>query len=454
VVAPANASGAAGALHLTLAPRLSAVWGRVSVQAQAGWASAEVTIRYDILWTQWVLYMFSTRIRSVEWKASSLGRITHNFYDVLTVEIRPELIEGPSCDLGGFPMDMGTLARSMRARMPWPVGQRVLRQNELPRGHGWEKTVEKLSDERVNYDYAIEGTTNDLREHLLCGEKLVRLYMVSKPARNALTKTLQNVQLPKSRFREAYPALLSEDELEAGSSKPILISIEDSDEGVSAVFASVRSLLLKEPLTPDELPEGVADALSQYDEIVGIKYVRYEAVDVVSIPKTGDYVGIRVDFPNGMHRDVAEVAQSRLRTELSSLVKAEHLSSPVNLFPLIDAMYKAKTEGTVVELAFGTTTASLKHEKMRRRGTCLRDEAYHKGGKAALGSPIEPYRLSIVWRVPFSEGESTPELGLYSTALASGSANPILTDAVIRKCMGLRDFNYVEKRIEYFLSRV
>jgi hypothetical protein len=79
-----------------------------------------------------------------------------------------------------------------------------------------------------------------------------------------------------------------------------------------------------------------------------------------------------------MHRDVGEAAQNRIRMELATLVKADNLSSPVNLFPLINEMYKAQGEGTVVELAFGTTTASLKREKMRRRAACLREEAYTK----------------------------------------------------------------------------
>jgi hypothetical protein len=119
---------------------------------------------------------------------------------------------------------------------------------------------------------------------------------------------------------------------------------------------------------------------------------------------------------------------------------------------LINQIYKSATEGQVVELAFGTTTASLKHERMRRRAMCLRKEAYHIGGKAALAAPIEPYRLSVVWKLPLANGFSTPELGLYSSSFAAGSRNPTLTDAVIRKCMGANDFAHVESRIEHFLS--
>ena len=58
----------------------------------------------------------------------------------------------------------------------------------------------------------------------------------------------------------------------------------------------------------------------------------------------------------------------------------------------------------------------------------------HKGGKAALMAPIEPYRLRIVWKLPLAGGFfSAPELGLYSSSTVAGSANPILIDADIRR---------------------
>jgi hypothetical protein len=70
-------------------------------------------------------------------------------------------------------------------------------------------------------------------------------------------------------------------------------------------------------------------------------------------------------------------------------------------------------------------------------------------------APIEPYRLRIVWKLPLAGGFfSAPELGLYSSSTVAGSANPILIDADIRKCMGIIDFAYVEGRIEHFLSKL
>jgi hypothetical protein len=320
------------------------------------------------------------------------------------VALADELSDSPSpCWGRERQMDMGTLARSMRARMPWPVGQRVLRENGLPRGRGWENTVARLSSEERDYSDKVDTIAQGLKEHLLCGEKLVRFYEVNEKTKATMVEALLNIKPPESPFEDAYPALLSENELEAQSMSPILIAVEELEDGVAAVFASVRSIAMREQLAKEELPDDAIKALAGYDEIVGIKHVRLEAIDVVSFPTAGSHINVRIDYPTGMHRDVGEAAQTRIRTEIATLVKSDNLSSPINLFPLINEMYKAQNEGTVVELAFGTTTASLKHEKMRRRAACLRKEAYHRGGKAALSTPIEPYRLSIMWTLPLGE---------------------------------------------------
>jgi hypothetical protein len=349
-------------------------------------------------------------------------------------------------------MDIQSLVRSMRARMPWPVGQRVLRENNLPRGRGWDNTLEHFRDRDADYSKKLDALEAALKEHFLCGEKLVQFYEVSKSVSRDLVERLRSTRIPNSPFKAAYPSVLPEAELERVPSTPTLVAVETTDDGVAAVFASARSVELREPVPHSAR---LADALlSKYDEIIGVKHVRQQAMDVVSVSAKNPHVSIRVDYPHGLHRDVGEAAQCVVKTEFAKIVKNDQLPVlPINLFPLINKMYKQRGEGVVVELAFGTTTASLKHEKMRRRVSCLREETYHKGGKAALRTPIEPYRLSIIWLRPLKDGFSRPELGLYSTAAMVGSPIPVLREAVIRKCMGISDFDHVTSRMSHFLSQ-
>src|ERR1051326_1871831 len=100
-------------------------------------------------------------------------------------------------------MDMSTLARSMRARMPWPVGQRVLRENGIPRARGWENTVARLSNGDAYADN-VEALTEDLKEHLLCGEKLVRFYEVDEKSKNEMIEAMLGAKVPETTFSRAY----------------------------------------------------------------------------------------------------------------------------------------------------------------------------------------------------------------------------------------------------------
>lgn len=90
---------------------------------------------------------------------------------------------------------------------------------------------------------------------------------------------------------------------------------------------------------------------------------------------------------------------------------------------------------------------------MRRNRTCLRQEVYHVGGKAALATQIEPYKLSIKYRRPIDENRSSsPELNLHSSVRSASGRAPFLTDAVIRRCAGLEDYQLVRSRVEHYLA--
>jgi hypothetical protein len=151
--------------------------------------------------------------------------------------------------------------------MPWPVGQRILRENDLPRGHGWEKTVERLSDPEADYSDKVSAIAEALEEHLLCGEKLVRFFRATLKAKAEIAQAIRAAKIEKNNaFAKAYPLLLSENELEAQNAAPTLIAVKDAEVGVCAVFCSVRSQFLRETLSKEDLPEEVLDALADYDE--------------------------------------------------------------------------------------------------------------------------------------------------------------------------------------------
>ncbi|MFS2008372.1 hypothetical protein ACCD06_00635 [Azospirillum sp. CT11-132] len=340
----------------------------------------------------------------------------------------------------------------MRDRMPWSVGQKILSFLELPRGQGWDKTVEKIVSEGASLDKFRTSLREYLVQHYKCGEKMLRLHLVDAAIGEQIATAIRSATIPPSPFQEQYPALLPSDQLAGLPMAPTLVSVTIDESGTTAIFASVRVLSIREELQREDLPEEAADALSGFDELVGIRHVRWQAMDVVKVSPDGTQIDVRVDSPVGMPSSVGDFAHLRIRQELALLTSGDLLPQPANLFPLIERIYKAEGEGIVVELAFGTTTASLKHEKMRRRKTCLRQEAYHQGGKRALASEIEIHRLSVLWPLPLGRAFSRPELTLNATVRGAGAADPVLTNAIIRNCADEGDFEHVRSRMLHFLS--
>ncbi|WP_246272809.1 hypothetical protein [Oricola thermophila] len=337
--------------------------------------------------------------------------------------------------------------------MPWPVGRKILNQNSFPRGQGWDRTLEKLINLSGQPTESLAELTIALREHTFSGEKLSGFYRVKPEKIGKVRDKILKTKVPDSDYSRLYPVALSDEQLALQPIGSKLAAIEPTDDGVAVVFSSVRVITIREEIELSQFSDEAANLLEDYQEVFGLRTLRFQAFDVVWLPHNGALIDVRVDFPFGTHHDVAVAAFAQTVDTFHKLIGENVLVDELNLFPLIDRIYNDRNEGIVVELGFGTTTASLKHEKMRRKQLDLRDEQYHKGGKAALASPIEPFRLSVTWKRNAGGGlVSNPELSINSSARAAGGENPTINSVVIRKCMGQADYEFVRSRIETHLT--
>lgn len=350
-------------------------------------------------------------------------------------------------------MDIKNIARTMRARMPWDTARRVFDFGKVEKAHGWDNTLRKIEDDYSDNEAVTQTLSAALADHVLCGEKLTSFHRLTKKQMAELSDAASRLRPKSTPFRESYPAAIDQKMIdETFPEDPTLVAVEKREDGIGVVYASTRAIQVREPIDISAIPDDAGDLLDGYDEVVGIKLKKYQAMDVVWIPHSGSYIDIRVDFPKGMHRDTGVATQEAIKRLFARAVDIELPASPANLYPIIRKIYDDQDEGDVVELAFGTTTASLKHEKMRRGGLCLRDEIYHRGGKRALGSPINPHRISVRWEVGLGGVKSFPELSLNGGTRMAGSAAPTLYDAHIEGCMGVADYEFVRERIEYYLK--
>lgn len=349
-------------------------------------------------------------------------------------------------------LPISDVLQSLRERAPWPVGRRIFADIGIARGQGWNNTLQKLSESPKASEEKIAELISALKSHQICGEKLVSFYQLEPSDIESIRDKLNSIEPPETVFSEHYPATLSEAALKVAPAGLVLTSVEKNEDGIGLVFSSARVTTIRERINVDDLTKQSDPSFEDYEEIIGVKTIRFHAFDVVWIPATGDTLDVRIDFPDGTLSEIAVAARKMALVQFTKLIGIA-MPEPINVFPLIDKMYNDGSEGTVVELGFGTTTASLKHEKMRRRKLDLRSETYHKGGKAALDTPIEPFKLSIRWhRIIGRRLNSEPELSVNSNSRAAGSTNPVLDRVVIRRCMGHDDYAHVRSRIAYHLG--
>jgi hypothetical protein len=193
--------------------------------------------------------------------------------------------------------------------------------------------------------------------------------------------------------------------------------------------------------------------MREYSEIYGLKIENYQSIDCLWLPSNGDYVEVRVDAPIGVSQEDASRGQQQMIRATKDIAGVNLETDAVDLFPIVDKIYRTLKEGIVVELAFITITASLKQEKMRRKRQCLRDELYHQGGSAAVDGQLRPFKIGVEWQAPSrATRPSFPELLINGTSRHVYQPEIGVYQAYIRKSAGLHDFDLVRGKIRKHLN--
>ena len=237
-----------------------------------------------------------------------------------------------------------------------------------------------------------------------------------------------------------------------------LVDILESEENLSLVFCSKRLFTERVPIsTSDFSPETKKD-LSEYDEILGVKRFYRQFFDAVVVWKKKDLIEIRIDiFTEGMSTQERKDSFLALSEQFNKLVSKfidvkSTLNENINFFPLIDKLYDSD-EGKVSELYFTTDEGSIKKEKMRKDMIDLREEIYHKSGRNSVDH-INAYHLAILWDfIGVDEVRTQPELLLPAQFYTLNATKQDLNEAIIRKCYGSDDYNFVLEKINKYLNK-
>lgn len=304
-------------------------------------------------------------------------------------------------------MEIESLLESLRSRVPWPVMSQIFKGRAIDKGRGWTDTIPKLVSYAAESDenqQQLEGILSSaLADHIFAGEKTVSFFKLDADLCTRLAQGLEGYEVSESAFRNSFPCVLIGEELESQGDEPVLCKKENCDGSVVLTFCSKRLITERIEIQIEELDQDYARqcGLTEYQEIIGIKTHTKQFFDVVVVDPLTASVEIRVDSGRGLTSEFKQKSFRRVVDSLNSLSTeclGEEFELPLaeNVFHLIDRLYRSD-EGRVCELGFTTEGGSIKHEKMRRRSECLRQEVYHQAGAQAVDGNIAPYRIATTW---------------------------------------------------------
>lgn len=342
-------------------------------------------------------------------------------------------------------MDITGILGALRARAPWPEARRMIAMADLHPAQGWDRTISRYKGVDVDSSEA-EELSSSLVEHILAGEKAIRLYRLGKGDRVALRAHARALRVPVTPFSEAFPeqvALTGAGPIQGDGS---LCAVFDDKDGVFLVYSSVREFEIREKLDLDSLEDDVREALETFSRVVGVKVVRSQVFDVLWIPNHGDAVYAAVDSPKGMPADFISAGHAKLRKVVRDGIGKN--PDPENLFSVVSEIYSSKW-GTVRALGFLTDTGSVKYEKMKF--DCLRTEPFHIGGKDAVDGIIHPFSIAVRWERTSGDHTWSPEVELHSTSIEAQSPIPALYDVYFRSGMNVADLRDLRRKLKDFL---
>ncbi|RWN54141.1 hypothetical protein [Mesorhizobium sp.] len=316
----------------------------------------------------------------------------------------------------------------------------------VPVGHGWENTTAEIQAREGFKGVDLDGFYDAFIQHVCCGEKSVRMYDVGSlidSLRNDFAKATLPTRLPQPKRKAAL--------FKANETDPELLCVVSKPDGLCGVFGAIRTHDQQTELKDDQVPEAVREALPSFDELIVVRASKFQSYGAIWLPAKGTVVEIRADHFVGHSLESALDFHQKLYEQLHAKSGSKAIVAPKDVFPAVKNLYGAVDEGIVMELAFATTTGSVKHERMRSKES-LRKEVYHVGGKEALATDIEPFRLGVRWSREYlgTKRYNVPELHLEGSLSMVGSASAGLTKFTVRKAANEEDYNWVrDKLVEY-----
>ncbi len=344
-------------------------------------------------------------------------------------------------------MDLSDLLHGL-GRAPWQgVARNILIRAGFDPSRGFPSTVKAILSE-TNVDKSnIDKLVRGLEEHVVAGEKLLRFVRLDGRDRSTLEKWISGKRRYKNDLSDVFPGIAPESVIiPLKIQDPTSVGFVNLDDGIAAIFTSVRSYVKSVSLSSDSLKAGVADG---FERVVGYKRFFLQAYDAVWLPDNEDFAVFLIDFPAQVSNHYATAGLAYLdkvvRQQLGrSLTYA-------NLWHAVDGLYSSP-DGKLVDYGFSAGGQSVNHHKARRRSSeCLRKAVYDAAGAAAVkssGKQLELFKVAMQWTLKHSDGLfAEPELLVPGRAADLIKAMPAINHCVARDCLTTGDLNFIVSKV-------
>ena len=328
--------------------------------------------------------------------------------------------------------------------------QAILKAAGMPSANGWMPLLGKYealnyADGTTDWDLYYETLLEMQASSILAGTPAVWLFEAPPADVDDLLRMVAPSVSTTSPFSAAYPFPLPEDELSSQSFKTVPVSVENLGGGRSAVVAcGKRAYREREQLDPEDLQEELRAGLGSFQELIVVRSGFTQAYDRLVFDPAAGHFEIHLDLCCPLNTDELQQMQEsyidRIKgpTEKAFGRELPWLHKPINLFPRIAKLYK-RGDGVVQLLGHVTSTKSVKVERMRSQLLDLREELFHKKGRAAVND-TDAFSIKKGW--PAARG-NVPAVFIPGHSGQAGAADAAVRYAIVENCATGQDLEGV-----------
>jgi len=346
-------------------------------------------------------------------------------------------------------MELSDLTRGIN-RAPWnSVARHILNRAGYDTTRGYKKTVDAVLAEQLD-PIKVSAFAKGLGENLVAGEKLIQFVKVTPQERTSLEAWIRSKRTYGNVLTDACPGIADENTvIPFRVLDPTSAGFLELEDGVAALFTSVRTYMKSEPVPASSLK---ASAAAGFERLIGYRRIHIQCYDAIWLPsRSRNYVVLAIDLPD----NVPKLPFTASATTFLMHALRQQLGRPLqvaNFWHAIDGLYTG-VDGKLVDYGFSAGGQSVNHHKARRRTSeCLRKVIYDEAGAAAVkasGKDLELFKAAMQWSFRHSDGILTsPEVMIPGVAADLNKAMPKVDHCIVRDCLGSGDLSLVVSKLE------